>query len=85
MATLGGQRIPFESVSRVGLYCHPMVISFVPSLRFSETSVFIRTSSLQKLPTGLQSSSDSYRNPFLLGAIRYMLHPFSDSHLFRFQ
>jgi hypothetical protein len=46
MAALGGQRNPFESVSHLGLCCHSMVISFMSSLRFSETSAFIRTASL---------------------------------------
>jgi len=84
MATLGGQRILFESVSRLG-YCHLMVISLFSFVRFSEASAFIRTSSFQKLPTGLQSSSDSHVYPLLLAAITDMLHPFSDTHFFRCQ
>src|SRR5258708_5198114 len=75
MAALGGQRIPFESVSRLGLCCHSMVISLMSSFRFFETSAVIRTASLQKLPTDLQSSSESYRNPFLLAAITDILYP----------
>ena len=64
-----------ECVRRL-VFCHPepMVISFLSSLCFSETAVFIRISSFQKLPTGLQSSSDSYLNPLLLAATTDMLH-----------
>jgi len=72
MATLGAQRNLSESVRRLG-YCHPMIISFLSFLRFSETFAFIRTSSFQKRPTGLQSSSDTYLNP-LVAAIVDMLH-----------
>jgi hypothetical protein len=72
MATLGGQRILFKSVRRLG-YRHPepMVISFCHS---SASLKLRRLSGFQKLPTGLQSSSDSFLNPLLLAAITDMLH-----------
>jgi hypothetical protein len=68
MATLGGQRIPFESVRRLG-YCHPMAISFLSFLRFAEISAFSGTSSFEKRASNLAAI-----NALLLAAITDMLH-----------
>ena len=76
IVTLGGQRVLFESVSRLGYsspFCH--FFGFLKVLRLSGLPAF--------RSYGLQSSSDSHVSPLLLAAITDMLHPFSDRHFLR--
>jgi len=69
MATLGDQRIQFESVRRLG-YCHPMAIFFLSFLCFAEASAFSGTSSFRNDPPASNLAAINA----LLAAITDMLH-----------
>ena len=84
MATLGGQRISFESVGRLGLYCRPMVISFAPSLRSSVTSRLSGLLASRNYPLVSNLAAILIETPFSW-ALYIIPHPFPDSDLLRFQ